>query len=122
MGNKHEKNKTIDDIDFSKMDFNTPEMKRHQEIIRQDMENLKKDKKLYKKICKIKLDNEENTNKNYVFMLLMPLVLLIILIGLILYDNYATKRANDKLKKETYEYKQRLQKCQDERLKEIIGG
>ena len=48
-------------------------------------------------------------------------VSIIILIGLILYDNYATKRANDKLKKETYEYKQRLQKCQDERLRNNRG-
>lgn len=112
--------KNIEDIDFSKMDFNTPEMIKHREIISKDMENLKNNKRLYRKICKIEL-NDENNERDYTFLLLIPLIfILIILISFISYDNYVTKRANAKLKKQSYEYKQQLQRCNEEILQKII--
>ena len=61
--------------------------------------------------------------KDKQILLLIPMVLLLVIVlSVILYDNYETTRTNDKLKKEKFECKQELKKSQDEMLKKIIKG
>ena len=55
--------------------------------------------------------------------LFIPIILLFfILTGIVMYDNYATNKANEKLKREKYEIKQECKKLEDEQLKRIIKG
>lgn len=54
-----------------------------------------------------------------VIMLLMMLMLFVIVI---LCDNYNTRKANEKLKKEKYEIKLKCSKLEDEKLQRIIKG
>lgn len=61
--------------------------------------------------------------KDKKILLLIPLVLMLcITMGIILYDNYATRKANDKLKKEKYECKQELNKLKDKELERIVSS
>lgn len=56
-------------------------------------------------------------------LLFIPLIgIFFILTGIVIYDNYATNKANDKLKREKYELKQKCEKLEDEQLKRIIKG
>lgn len=54
-----------------------------------------------------------------VIMLLMMLMLFVIVI---LCDNYNTRKANDKLKKEKYEIRLKCNKLEDEKLQRLIKG
>lgn len=61
--------------------------------------------------------------KDKKILLVIPLVLMLcITMGIILYDNYATRKANDKLKKEKYEIRLKCKRLEDEQLQRIIKG
>ena len=61
--------------------------------------------------------------KDKKILLVIPLVLMLcITMGIILYDNYTTRKANDKLKKEKFECKQELNKLKDKELERIVSS
>ena len=61
--------------------------------------------------------------KDKKILLLIPLMLMaIIMIVIIFNDNYNTRKANDKLKKEKFECKQELNKIKDKELERIVSG
>ena len=61
--------------------------------------------------------------KDKKILLIIPLVLMLcVTMGIILYDNYTTRKANDKLKKEKYECKQELNKLKDKELERIVSS
>lgn len=61
--------------------------------------------------------------KDNKILLLIPLIgIFFILTGIVIYDNYATNKANEKLKKEKYEIKLKCEKLEEEQLKRIIKG
>lgn len=61
--------------------------------------------------------------KDKKILLVIPLVLMLcITMGIILYDNYETRKVNEKLKKEKYEIKLKCSKLEDEKLQRIIKG
>ena len=61
--------------------------------------------------------------KDNKILLVIPLIaILILMLGIMCYDNYNARQINEKLKKEKFELKEKIKKLEEEKLKAIVKG